>query len=289
MQDKKATLLRIVIFLVLSFVPLGIIGAFFTDGNANLTSSFAGMTIMLYPALANILTRLITREGMRKSFLGFGGRDCAKYYLAAMLIPVVTPILGGISMHLFAIDNGSISESLLVGDGRMAITMVLMQGMIGFATLFRGFGEEFGWRAYLTPKLEEFMPTPAAVTVTGVIWALWHGPLLVQGYNFGKDYDFFPYGGFIAMTIMCIFMSALLTWLTKRTKSVYPAAICHILVDTLQMGILNSFVIKSSMEAFDFRVSSIWQTIIAIFPGTVIFGAIAMLFLIKDKRKNRTA
>ncbi|MCR5600787.1 MAG: CPBP family intramembrane metalloprotease [Ruminococcus sp.] len=285
MQNKKKTLLRIVLYLILAYVPVYILGFVFSDKKGGLTSTFAGNTLMLYPAIAVFITRIVTKEGFRDAYLGFGKRDSGKYYAAAVIYPVVLPFVSGLILHLFVVKNGSLSESMIANDGVPAISSLLLSITSGFALAIHGFGEEFGWRAYLTPKLEELMPTPAAIVVTGVIWALWHGPFLAYGYDFGRDYDFFPYGGFIAMIVMCIFWSAILTWLTKRTNSVYPAALCHMLADTVLTPNLMLFVYNSDGEPFELRTNEYWRDIISVFPMIIVCGTAAMILLCKKKKE----
>lgn len=285
MQNKKKTLLRIVLYLILAYVPVYILGFVFSDKKGGLTSAFAGNTLMLYPAIAVFITRIVTKEGFRDAYLGFGKRDSGKYYAAAVIYPVVLPFVSGLILHLFVVKNGSLSDSMIANDGVMAMSALLLSVTSGFALAIHGFGEEFGWRAYLTPKLEELMPTPAAVVVTGVIWALWHGPLLAYGYDFGRDYDFFPYGGFIAMIVMCIFWSAILTWLTKRTNSVYPAALCHMLIDTVLTSVFSCFELNADGEPFEFRTNEFWGNIISVFPMIIVCGTAAMILLCKKKKE----
>ena len=45
------------------------------------------------------------------------------------------------------------------------------------------FGEEYGWRGYLLPKLLPLGEVKAAVLV-GAIWATWHLPILIAGLNY---------------------------------------------------------------------------------------------------------
>lgn len=286
MQNKKKTLLRIVLYLILAYVPVYILGFMFSDKKGGLTSVLAGNTLMLYPAIAVFITRIVTKEGFRDAFLGFGKRNSGKYYAAAVIYPIVLPFVSGIILHLFIVKNGSLSDSMIANDGAMAVSSLMLSLVSGFAFAVHGFGEEFGWRAYLTPKLEELMPTPAAVVVTGVIWALWHGPLLAYGYNFGRDYDFFPYGGFAAMIVMCIFWSAILTWLTKRTNSVYPAALCHMLIDTVLSNIFLSFAHKADGAQFSYRTNEFWMLILSVFPMIIVCGSAAMILLCKKRAKN---
>uniref|UniRef100_UPI0025EFC4AD CPBP family glutamic-type intramembrane protease n=1 Tax=uncultured Ruminococcus sp. TaxID=165186 RepID=UPI0025EFC4AD len=47
------------------------------------------------------------------------------------------------------------------------------------------------------------------------------------------DYPGFPYAGILAMCAACIPMSYMLTWMTEKTKSVYPAMICHMMIDNV--------------------------------------------------------
>ena len=284
MKNKGKTLLRIALYLILAYLPVYILDFAYSDKQGSLTNRLAGASLMLYPAIAVIITRLVTREGFRDSFLGFGSRNSGKYYAAAFIYPIVLPLVSGLILHLFIVKNGSISDSAFASDGISAVTTMLISITTGFATALHGFGEELGWRGYLTPKLEELMPTPAAIVVTGIIWALWHGPLLAYGYDFGRDYDFFPYGGFIAMIVMCIFWSALLTWLTKRTNSVYPAALCHMLIDTILANVFMSFAAKADGTPFEYKTNEFWMMIISVFPTIIVSGTICMVLLCRKKK-----
>ena len=284
MKNKKKTLLRIVMYLVLAYVPVYILCIVFSDKKGGLTSAFAGNTLMLYPAIAVFITRIVTKEGFRDAFLGFGKRNSGKYYAAAAIYPIAVALLSGLILHIFIVKNGSLSDSMFMSDGVMSFSNILISYASGFALAVHGFGEEFGWRAYLTPKLEELMPAPAAIVVTGVIWALWHGPLLAYGYDFGRDYDFFPYGGFIAMIVMCIAWSAVLTWLTKKTNSVYPAALCHMLIDVVMTSTFSMFACKPDGTEFEYRVSDFWVLILSCFPVIILSGVVSMMFLCKRSK-----
>ena len=106
-----------------------------------------------------------------------------------------------------------------------------------------GFGEEFGWRGYLTPELEKLVPEPVAVIITGIVWGLWHAPLVAKGYDWGTDYP--PFVRIIMMCISCVLMSFILTWLTKKTASIYPASLFHIVLD-IMMSPISAVIIGDS-------------------------------------------
>lgn len=283
MQSKKKTLLRIALYIVLAYLPMYVLGFAFSDKEGGLTSALAGNSLMLFPAIAVIITRLITKEGFKDALLGTGRRKSGKYYAAAVIFPVLLPLVSGLILHLFIVKSGSIGDSAFCDNGMLTTAVLLTAPATGLAMAVHGFGEELGWRGYLTPKLEELMPTPLAIVVTGIIWALWHGPLLAYGYDFGRDYDFFPYGGFIAMIVMCIALSAFLTWLTKRTDSVYPAALCHIVYDMTCAGEFTLFAMKADGTPFEYRVSEFWVIILSAFPVLIVCGAVCMV-LLRQKR-----
>lgn len=283
MQSKKKTLLRIALYIVLAYLPVYVLGFAFSDKEGGLTSALAGNSLMLFPAIAVIITRLITKEGFRDALLGTGRRKSSKYYAAAVIFPVLLPLISGLILHFFIVKSGSIGDSAFCDNGMLTAALLLTAPATGLAMAAHGFGEELGWRGYLTPKLEELMPTPLAIVVTGIIWALWHGPLLAYGYDFGRDYDFFPYGGFIAMIVMCIVLSAFLTWLTKRTDSVYPAALCHMVLDLTLTSEFSLFAAKADGTPFEYRVSEFWVLILSTFPVMIVCGMVCMVLLRKKR------
>ena len=283
MQSKKKTLLRIALYIVLAYLPVYVLGFAFSDKEGGLTSALAGNSLMLFPAIAAIITRLITKEGFKDALLGTGRRKSGKYYAAAVIFPVLLPLVSGLILHLFIVKSGSIGDSAFCDNGMLTAALLLTAPATGLAMAAHGFGEELGWRGYLTPKLEELMPTPLAIVVTGIIWALWHGPLLAYGYDFGRDYDFFPYGGFIAMIVMCIALSAFLTWLTKRTDSVYPAALCHMVLDLTLTSEFSLFAAGADGTPFEYRVSEFWVLILSTFPVMIVCGMVCMVLLRKKR------
>lgn len=283
MQSKKKTLLRIALYIVLAYLPVYVLGFAFSDKEGGVTSALAGNSLMLFPAIAVIITRLITKEGFKDALLGTGRRKSGKYYAAAVIFPVLLPLISGLILHLFIVKSGSIGDSAFCDNGMLTAALLLTVPATGLAMAAHGFGEELGWRGYLTPKLEELMPTPLAIVVTGIIWALWHGPLLAYGYDFGRDYDFFPYGGFIAMIVMCIALSAFLTWLTKRTGSVYPAALCHMVLDLTLTSEFSLFAARADGTPFEYRVSEFWVLILSTFPVMIVCGMVCMVLLRKKR------
>ncbi|ASU85334.1 CPBP family intramembrane metalloprotease domain-containing protein [Nocardiopsis gilva YIM 90087] len=84
------------------------------------------------------------------------------------------------------------------------------------------FGEEWGWRGYLLPALVPMGVVPAAVA-HGVVWGVWHAPIILLGYNFGRP-DLIGLG---AMTALSVLLGAVLAWLRLASGSLWPAVIAH--------------------------------------------------------------
>ncbi|HEY4718058.1 MAG TPA: CPBP family intramembrane glutamic endopeptidase [Anaerolineales bacterium] len=95
---------------------------------------------------------------------------------------------------------------------------------------FFTFGEEFGWRAYLQPKL---MPLGfrKAMLLMGLIWGVWHWPLIAMGHNYGLDYFGAPWTGMLAMVWFTFVVGTLFGWLVLRGGSVWPAVIGHSVIN----------------------------------------------------------
>ena len=184
---------------------------------------------MLAPTAAHIITRKITGEGFRLS-----GKDSMMlgidlkgkkwlFFLVAVILPVIYATLGDVIIWL------SCPEAFGITDVRpfVAITYPLLAVVSGVVLSFAALGEELGWRGYMMPKLIELIGMPKAIITGGIIWGLWHAPLTCVGHNYGMDYPGFPYVGIILMCLMCMALGTVLTYVTIKTGSIWPAAFMH--------------------------------------------------------------
>jgi membrane protease YdiL (CAAX protease family) len=92
-----------------------------------------------------------------------------------------------------------------------------------FLNLIPALGEELGWRGWLLPKLMPLGTIPALL-ISGVIWGLWHAPLILLGYNYPTAPGWL---GLTMMVGMCILVGTVFGWLRLRSESVWPAALAH--------------------------------------------------------------
>ncbi len=244
-SSKKLTLKRLLIYLVLAFVPFYIIipamwsyfgEPVFICEDAVVAVYCFGVFGMMIPSFAHLITRLVTKEGFKNSFLGAYFKGKMGYWTASVIVPIGYSAVIAVLVWELYMDGVSFSDAF--GNiGLQSAGILLIQIAYSVICFFPAFGEEWGWRGYMMPKLMELMPKPLAVLVGGVLWGLWHAPLTVAGHNFGVDYPGYPFVGIGMMCLMCTALNAFLTLLTERTKSVYPAAFTHALNNNINMTI----------------------------------------------------
>ncbi|MCX7956297.1 MAG: CPBP family intramembrane metalloprotease [Endomicrobia bacterium] len=85
------------------------------------------------------------------------------------------------------------------------------------------FGEEIGWRGYLFTELSKKYNFWVTSLIIGVIWGVWHIPLILQGHN----YPNYPVLGVIWMIIFCLLYSPILSFIRKKSGSVIACSILH--------------------------------------------------------------
>jgi len=287
MINKKLEQKRLGIFLSLTFaltwIPWMIFNKafgyeeWFESGHLSILAALS-----LYgPALANILTRWITREGWKDSMLHLRLKGNLKYYVIALMMPVVHGLLFGI---LITCRYGEWDMSKMLMSGSWQSNLAWILNILAMAPLmaFSTFGEEFGWRAYMNQKMEPILGTVGTCVIGGLIWGVWHAPLTVYGHNYGTDYPGFPYLGILLMCINCIFSGMILMWLTKKTGSIYPAAIMHAMNNNGGPTIGNLLV----MGVSEHMEMTIWDQFYMEIPQ-IILGVIFLILMLCDKNKEK--
>ena len=203
-----------------------------------------GAGYMSAPALAHILTRLITREGWQEIYLRPKFKQGWHFWVICWVAPALFTFAGIVVFFaLFPqyfdatfstvqkmVESNAQStgqpvpeiDPMLIVIGQ-ALTALLVSPIINAIPIL---GEEFGWRAYLQPKL---MPLGGRKTMLlmGIIWGLWHAPLIAMGHNYGTDYPGAPWLGILATIWIMFILGTFFGWAVLRAGSVWPAVIGH--------------------------------------------------------------
>ncbi len=111
-----------------------------------------------------------------------------------------------------------------------------------------GFGEEFGWRGYLQSELFK-MGRTRGVLLVGLIWAAWHWPLILMGYN----YPGYPLLGLLLMVFFTTCIAVVLGYAVLRSGSVLLAAYLHALIDQM-LSFLSAIGFRPHNPVFSFYI-----------------------------------
>jgi uncharacterized protein len=228
--------------------------------------------VMWVPAVAALITiRFVTHEKLKTTGLSFG-TSWKPYLATAVLVPlafVVTYLitwllgLGAPDWHL-----KSFYDLVAATGADMTKAPDPTQLLLGFALLscfaspfvnsLFGLGEELGWRGFLLPRL---MPLGKwkAYLLLGVIWGLWHAPLITIGFA----YPGYPILGILFMIFLTTALSIFMNELTLHYKSAILAGWIH--------GVFNS------------QAYGIWR--IVLFPNVQpilggIMGAVGIIVIL---------
>ena len=102
--------------------------------------------------------------------------------------------------------------------------------MFIFLTIAAGIGEEFGWRGFVLPRLQNRYNALVSSLIIGVMWAIWHIPqFFTEGtfqHGLGSQAGLLP--AFLTYSVFLIVSSIWFTWVFNNTRgSVLMAAVMH--------------------------------------------------------------
>ena len=252
METKKMDLRRVLVYVLVTFgltwgycllIVYPLANGEALNGIPSLATQLLVAAAMFFPSIGVLLTRLITKEGFKDAWLQFHIKGNIRYYLLAWFGPAVLTFAGmGIYFLIYpaSLDlsfgyftatleaSGAPIETLPIPIGLLMVVQcvqaVFMAPALNFVTCF---GEEWGWRGYLLPKVSKHFSTVPTLLITGIIWGLWHAPLTIIGHNYGLGYWGFPFTGIGMMCIFCIVLGVFMSFVTLKTRSCIPAILAH--------------------------------------------------------------
>ena len=195
---------------------------------------------MFGPAAAALLTRWILGEGLSDMGLRISSTDSPDRWYAYAWIGTPIVLVAGL---LLALATGGQHWDLLANFQHLlasqapasklrslppagVLLAIEIAAALTVAPAINGFfaaGEELGWRGHLLIRLAPWGRLRAALAV-GVVWGLWHAPLIVM---FGYEYPGFPRLGPFFFCLFTVPVSVVLAWLRFRSGSVWPGALAH--------------------------------------------------------------
>jgi len=209
-------------------VPLSaVFEAMMIRGNLSWVSA-----LMWTPAAASVVARLVLREGFADVSFRVGGQRGWKAIGLALIFPTILGLLAyGIAWTTGLVQFNPKLIKLAagyVGDASSPIIMFLINLAVAstIVTIYSvrtAAGEEIGWRGYMLTRLMD-AGVPKPILVSGLIWGLWHVPLILGGvYLVGPP----PIVAALLWMVTATAFSFVFARLRLETGSVWPAITLH--------------------------------------------------------------
>lgn len=261
---------------------------------------------MWMPALGSVITKAVTKQSIKNELHSLRIRKTIKLYILGWFSPLLFASVGTTTYFLLfpkQFDSGLIhlheflnKAGITLLDNCNTVTIFTILILIALLSAPAGciisgiIGEEIGWRGYLFPMLLKVTSPRKAIIFSGLIWGIWHTPLIIMGWDYGTGYWGFPLSGIAVLTLCCICIGAILNYLTFKANSIWPGTLLHSTTNTIfSLYLLSNGFCK---EAFNPLIGTHSLTLVGgwliILAGGIIIGKANKLFPIVG-RTDETA
>lgn len=171
--------------------------------------------LMWCPGVAAILTCKFLGRGIGSLGWKWGQM---RYQVASYLIPLGYSTVTYTVVWLTGL--GGYNRAFIKSFG-----MLVFLATAGLAiNCFAALGEEIGWRGFLVPELAKRTSFTATALISGLVWAVWHYPILIfADYNAGTP----TWYGLTCFTVMVVGMSFIYTWMRLKSGSLWTGVLLH--------------------------------------------------------------
>jgi len=216
-----------------------------------------GLALLQFsPAVAAIVTKLIYQRNLR----GLGWKwGKTRYQLISLVLPFFIGLVsfslvwllgfGGFSSGPFIAEaQAGIAESFGLNIRSVVVLyfiLIVLNSSVGLLlpAIF-AFGEELGWRGFLVPELDKHVSFTKTGFISGIIWTVFHYPLLIGMVAPQLDISVWPL--LITAMIGGVSLSIILAWLRLQSGSVWTAVIFHAALNAHNQGFFQNMTVETS-------------------------------------------
>lgn len=223
--------------LILFFVfliPLSTVGYWLTFINGKWI-----VLLMWTPALASLITRLLLHEGFADISLRLGGRRTLKSIPVVFLLPIAV----GLTAYGIAWITGLahfVAPKTYLTAHPIAIFILFLLANTTLGTIYGllgSIGEEVGWRGYMLTRLIDAQ-VPRPVLLSGIIWGVWHLPLMLVGLYYASPILFLS---IVLFMISVTSFGYVIAYLRLTTGSIWPAVFLHSAWNAIIQNVFDLF------------------------------------------------
>lgn len=114
-------------------------------------------------------------------------------------------------------------------DALLQISVGMVMNIIFGISLF--FGEEFGWRYFLQPRLQKIYGKRSGVIILGPIWGIWHLPLCMTLYSPQT-----PIYCIINHVLFCTTLGVFLGYAYMKTENLWTPMLIHLIGNLITLS-----------------------------------------------------
>ncbi|HSE41851.1 MAG TPA: type II CAAX endopeptidase family protein [Acidobacteriota bacterium] len=211
--------------------------------------------LMWCPAFAALATCRIRKISLAE--LGWHWPK-AKYAFLSYVIPLLYALVAYTivwATGLAGFFNQEFIKKIAAGylwnnlsPGAIAFFYILLAATYGvIKSCTSALGEEIGWRGFLVPQLAKVTSFNKTALLSGIIWSIWHYPLLIfSDYNSGTP----AWYGVGCFTIMVIGISFVFAYLRLKSGSLWTGTLLHASHNLFIQGIFDTFSRETKVSKY---------------------------------------
>lgn len=147
-------------------------------------------------------------------------KNFKKVLVVVVIFLAITIIRTSVDVVLNGADMMNISS---------AIPVIMMSLVINFCLGFNlFFGEEFGWRYFLQPRLQKVYGKKCGVLILGFIWGIWHLPLCFTLYSPET-----PIYCVVNHVAYCMSLGVFLGYVYMKTENIWAPILIHLVNNSI--------------------------------------------------------